>query len=155
MGLADALKHAGLAAFDGQCGDIYLVQDTDVVIPERKAQDRHLHPHGRTCVILSNNVFCEDPFYPIVSIAPTSHRVDIKDASDFPLQPNDANGLNCESLVLLGHIQPVRKASLFRKLGTLTPTEWEEMTLHLVWAFDRVIRNSSAPVPELRNTEMR
>ncbi len=155
MELAGALQQAGLAAFDGQCGDIYLVQDNDVVIPERKAHDRHLHPHGRTCVILSNNLFCEDPFYPIVSIAPTTHRVDIKDASDFPIQPNENNGLRSESLVLLGHIQPVRKRSLFRKLGSLTPAEWEAMTLHLVWAFDRVIRNSATPAAELQNPAAR
>jgi mRNA-degrading endonuclease toxin of MazEF toxin-antitoxin module len=143
MGLANALKNAGLAAFDGKCGDIFLVEDGDVVIPERKAQDRHLHPYGRTCVILSNNVFCQDPLYPIVTIAPTSHRVDIKDASDFPLQPSAINGLRAESLVLLGHIQPVRKASLFRKLGALTATEWEDMTVHLIWAFDRVIQRAA------------
>ncbi len=139
MELADALKGAGLAAFDGRCGDIFLVRDVDVIIPERKARDRHLHPNGRTCVILSNNVFCDDPLYPIVSIAPTTHRVDIKDASDFPLQPSEINGLRCESLVLLGHIQPVRKLSLMRKLGSLSPEEWEQMALHMIWGFDRVV----------------
>jgi hypothetical protein len=141
MGLADALQQAGLSAFDGQCGDVYLVQDAHVIIPETKARDRLLHPHGRTCVILSSNVFCADPLYPLVSIAPTSHRVDLKDASDFPIEPSSVNGLKLESLVLLGHVQPVRKSSLFRKIGSLSQQEWEDMVLHLIWTFDRLAEN--------------
>ncbi len=135
--LGDVLKHAGVSKFDGQCGDVYLVEDSDVVIPERKEGDRKYHPHGRTCVVLSNNIFCEDPLYPIVSIAPTTHRVDLKDAADFPVEPSPENGLKSESLVLLGHIQSVRKASLFKKIGSLTAAEWEAMVLHLIWTFDR------------------
>jgi mRNA-degrading endonuclease toxin of MazEF toxin-antitoxin module len=137
MGLADALKQVGFSSFSGVPGDVWLVEDADVVIPETKRENRKLHPNGRTCVILSNDTLCADPMYTIVVIAPTSHRVDLKDASDFPIFASGSNGLRQDTLIMLGHVQPVRKSSLFRKIGFLSLKEWEEMLNHLVWTFDR------------------
>ncbi len=131
----DALKSAGLSRFSGHPGDVYLVVDKDVVIPETTlpgAKERKYHD-TRTCVVLSNEYICGDPMYPILSIAPTSHRVDLKDAADFQLAASSQNGLDVDSIVMLGHIQPMKKASCVRRIGKLTPDEWEALVTHLLW----------------------
>ncbi len=137
MSLADALKAAGVSAFHGKPGDVYLAEDTEIVIPETKDDERKWHQNGRPCVILSNDVLCSDPAYRIVSIAPISHRVDLKARADFDLSPTRQNGLHEPSLIMLGHIQPVRKQTLFKKIGELSNSEWEAMLAHIVDNFDR------------------
>ncbi len=86
---------------------------------------------------MSNDVLCNDVSYPIISIAPTTHLVDFKTQADFPIQPTEANGLNEPSLIMLGHIQPIRKTDLRKKIGSLSLDEWEHLLEHVVWNFDR------------------
>jgi len=136
MDLRDALKNAGASAVGMSPGDVCLVEDTSVVIPETSDERREYHPNGRPCVILQNGMLCTRVSYPIVLIAPTSHRTDLKESSDFPLHPNSSNGLHQECLAMLGHIQPVRKGDVFKKIGVLTHSEWDLLSRHLMWIFD-------------------
>jgi mRNA-degrading endonuclease toxin of MazEF toxin-antitoxin module len=136
MSLAESLKAAGVSSFNGLPGDVYVVDDADVVIPEAK-KNRVYHGAGRTCIILSNDAICGNPAYPIVTIAPTSSRTDLKDVPDFLVTHTSGNGLDVTSLIMLGHVQPVRKTSLIKRIGTLSLGEWEDMLAHLLWSFDR------------------
>lgn len=88
-------------------------------------------------MVLSNDVLCNDLSYPIVTIAPTTHLVDSKTQADFPIQPTEGNGLKQPSLVMLGHIQPIRKVDLQKKIGSLDLDEWERLLEHVLWNFDR------------------
>ncbi len=134
MRLGDALKGAGVSVLTLAPGDVCVVADKAVVIPEAKNRDWH---ETRTCVVLSNDTLCADVFTPIVTIAPTSSRIDLKGYSDFFLANTRENGLSVDSLVMLGHVQPVRKIDLVKKIGYLTLDEWERMLAHLLRTFDR------------------
>jgi len=74
--------------------------------------------------------------YPIVSIAPTSTQLHLKEEADFPLSATEQNGLHKNCLVMLGHIQPVRKTDLFKKIGRLSDQDWDALCAHLLWYFD-------------------
>ena len=132
MDLKDALKKVGASGLLMAPGDVCLVNDEVVAIPETPDEKRVYHENGRICVILSNHELCEKVSMPIVSIAPVSHRVDLKDACDFPIFPNSKNGLDADSLVMLGHIQPVRKTDVFKKVGSLQKAEFDGLMHHLV-----------------------
>jgi hypothetical protein len=87
--------------------------------------------------VLSNETICNDVFYPLVSIAPTSSRIDLKTYPDFPIKPTTSNGFHQPSLILLGHVQPIRKIDLRKKIGSLSLDEWERLLAHVLWSFDR------------------
>src|SRR5690242_4304419 len=107
MGWKDALKVMGASGLKLSAGDVCLVEDTAVVIPATKDEERKFHESGRTCIVLSSKKLWEG--LPIATIAPTSSRTDLKDASDFPLAASPQNGLDRDCLVMLAHIQPVLK----------------------------------------------
>jgi len=132
MDLGDAIRKAGASGLVMAPGDVCLVNDEAVVIPETPEEKRTYHKDGRPCVILFNHELCAKALMPIVSVAPISHRVDLKDACDFPISPNARNGLHQESLVMLGHIQPVRKNDVFKKIGSLANEEFDGLMRHLV-----------------------
>lgn len=136
MDLRDALKAAGASKVIFTQGDVCLVEDESVVMPQTPEGKRKYHPDGRTCVVLTNPRLSERPTYPIVSIAPTSTRIDLKEESDFPLTGNQNNGLHKDCLVMLGHIQPVRKSDIFKRIGKLSGDEWDALCAHLLWYFD-------------------
>ena len=86
MDLKSALKEMA-GSFSVSPGDVCLVEDESVAIPETPDDKRTYHENGRPCVVLQNGALCTRPTYPIVLIAPISHRVDLKDSSDFELKP--------------------------------------------------------------------
>jgi mRNA-degrading endonuclease toxin of MazEF toxin-antitoxin module len=136
MDLRDALKSAGASKLSIGPRDVCLVEDDSVVIPETPNDKRLLHPDGRTCVVLTNSHLSQRVTYPIVSIAPTTSQLHLKDEADFPLSASHENGLHKDCLVMLGHIQPVRKRDLFRKIGTLSSNDWDKLCAHVLWYFD-------------------
>ena len=136
MDLRDALKSAGASKLSIAPGDVCLVEDESVVLPQTPPDKRTLHPNGRTCVVLTNPRLSKRATYPIVSIAPTSSQLHLKDEADFPLSATRENGLDKDCLVMLGHIQPVRKSDLFKKIGTLSNKNWDDLCAHLLWYFD-------------------
>ena len=136
MSLRDALKAAGASRFSIVPGDVCIVDDKSVVLPQTPSDKRRIHTGGRTCIVLTNASLCARATYPIVSIAPTSTQLHFKEEADFPLSPTAQNGLDEKCLVMLGHIQPVRKADLFKKVGKLSTDEWDALSAHILWYFD-------------------
>jgi len=136
MDLRSALKSAGASKLSIVPGDVCIVTDESVVLPQTPSSKRKLHPHGRTCIILTNEHLCQRATYPLVTIVPTSTQLHLKEEADYPLSPTDQNGLNEECLAMLGHIQPVRKQDLLKKIGNLSVDEWDGLCAHLLWYFD-------------------
>jgi mRNA-degrading endonuclease toxin of MazEF toxin-antitoxin module len=136
MDLRDALKSAGASKLSIGPGDVCIVADESVVLPQTPDDKRVLHPEGRTCIVLTNSRLSKRVTYPIVSIAPTSSQLHLKDEADFPLSATGENGLHKDCLIMLGHIQPVRKTDLFKKIGTLSSVDWDDLCAHLLWYFD-------------------
>src|ERR1700739_4051683 len=136
MDLREALKGAGVSGLKISPADVFIASDQAIVIPETKTEDRKYHEKGRTCIVLSNRTICSSISFPIVSIAPTSHRVELKAATDFPLKATPENGLNQDSLVMLGHVQPLRKVDLIKKIGVLPPDIWTKLLVHMLANID-------------------
>jgi hypothetical protein len=87
-----ALKALGASGLKLSAGDVCIIDDNAVVIPATKDEDRKFHERGRTCIVLSSRSLWEA--LPIATIAPTSSRTDLKDASDFELAASPQNGAN-------------------------------------------------------------
>ena len=136
MDLRDALKSVGASKLSIAPGDVCIVDDKSVVLPQTPDDKRTLHPDGRTCIVLTNSRLSKRVTYPIVSIAPTSSQIHLKDEADFPLSASQGNGLHKDCLVMLGHIQPVRKKDLFKNIGVLSSNEWDDLCAHLLWYLD-------------------
>jgi len=134
MDLRDALKAAGASRISIEPGDVCIVSDESVVFPQNPK--RTPHPDGRTCVVLTTSHLSKRVTYPIVSIAPTSTQLHLKEEADFPLSATKQNGLHKDCLVMLGHIQPVRKTDLFKKIGRLSDQDWDALCAHLLWYFE-------------------
>lgn len=137
MDLRAALKSAGASGLNVGPGDVCLVDDTQVVIPETPEEKRKYHDNGRTCLLLSNQEMCKTVSFPIFSIAPISHLLHLKESCDLKILPNPQNGLQQPSLIMLGHIQPVRKVDIFKKIGTLSDQEFERVLAHILSNFER------------------
>lgn len=136
MSLRDALKAAGASKLSIVPGDVCVVADESVVLPQTPQDKRKLHPYGRTCIILTNEHLCQRVTYPLVTIIPTSTQIHLKEETDYLISPTDENGLKEECLAMLGHIQPVRKADLYKKIGNLSAEDWDGLCAHLLWYFD-------------------
>lgn len=135
MDLRSALLSAGASKIRFTQRDVCLVEDESVVLPQTPDEKRTFHENGRTCVVLSNAHLSVRSTYPIVSIAPTSSQIDLKEEADFELEANSMNGLDKKCLVMLGHIQPVKKSDIFKKIGRLSDEEWDSLCAHLLWCF--------------------
>lgn len=120
--MRDALWRAGITGRKILRGDVYWVSDEKIILPEERLPNkpkRTLHD-GRPVVVLQTDMDNSNPHYPIVLVAPTSHRVEFKDDKDVIL-PVVAGGLPQEGLLLLGLIQPLLKTDLERCIYTVDP----------------------------------
>jgi len=122
--LRDAFERIGITGKHIERGEIYLVPDELIEFPEERIPSRPsrtIHEQ-RPVLILQTNADNAEPLYPIVLIAPLSHRVDLQDKRDYKLKAGQG-GLKQDSLVHLGLVQPILKTELqgdaIGKLDTL------------------------------------
>lgn len=122
--LRDALERIGITGKHIERGEIYLVPDKLIVIPGERIPSRPgrtVHEQ-RPVLILQTNADNAEPLYPIVLVAPLSHRVELKGEQDYRLKAGQG-GLNRDSIVHLGLVQPILKTNLqgdaIGKLDTL------------------------------------
>lgn len=112
-------------------GQIYLVKDLDVKIPD--TAPRTLHPK-RPVVILHSCSLNSNPAHPRVLAAPLSTRTDLKRECDLELRaPQD--GVKVDSLLRLDLAQPFLKEDLEGPVGVLSEEAVEQMIalqLHLL-----------------------
>lgn len=113
MSIKNAFSRLGITGRKIQRGEIYLIADALIVLPETRLPsrpERDLH-ENRLVLILQTDFDNDDPLYPTILVAPLSHRVDLQDQRDFKLSAGQA-GLEHDSIVQLGLIQPVLKIDL-------------------------------------------
>ena len=113
MSIKNAFSRLGITGRKIQRGEIYLIADDLIVLPETRLPSKpRREPHeSRPVLILQTNSDNDDPLYPIILVAPLSHRIDLQDQRDFKLSAGQA-GLEHDSIVQLGLIQPVLKIDL-------------------------------------------
>ena len=136
MDLKSALRKVGLAKVEFGPGDVCIVKDGVIRFPDDE-ENRKYHP-TRSVIILSNNFLSTTITYPLVTIAPTSHVLKWKNAAEIVVSPTDANGLTYESRIMLGHILPLIKTDIEKKIGELSFDDWENLMERVVKNFDRV-----------------
>lgn len=122
--LQDAFERVGVTGKHIKRGEIYWVTDELIEFPEERIPSRPTRTihEERPILILQTNADNAEPLYPIVLIAPLSHRVDLQDKRDYKLKAGQG-GLKQDSLVHLGLVQPILKTELqgdaIGKLDTL------------------------------------
>jgi len=113
-----------------EVGQVYYIDDELISIPEA---DRTIHPrkthHGRRVVIAHNNYLNTDPTWPLIHVAPLSHRVDLMRETDIEVTTDrkDGNAVTVNSIIMLSLVQPVLKVDLRECVGKLSRDKIVEM----------------------------
>lgn len=110
-----------------EVGEIWSIKDELISIPyaDRSTAPREFH-EWRTVVIAHNNILNSDPTWPIVMVAPLSHRTDLMRDYDLEVLPG-RDGVREHSIIRLSLVQPVLKVDLDRKFGRLSEEKLLEM----------------------------
>lgn len=113
-----------------QFGSVWKIDDRDVAIPQMdKLGQRNLHK-DRWVVVISNNNENYHPLCPVVTVAPLSHRVDLKRHYDLELNPV-ADNVRVPCLLQLKLSQPILKVDLFEEQGQISDEKKEEVQVLL------------------------
>lgn len=108
-------------------GEIYKINDQLISLPaiDRLEKDRLIHEERWVVVVHSyeENI---NPLCPVVTVAPLSHRIDLKRPYDLPVF-KDQDDVKTDSLVQLKLLQPVLKVDLGEFIGSLSEEKIEEM----------------------------
>ncbi len=129
--IADQLKKTGIVKVGP--GEIWTVKDSVVVFPEERAGQKRTKHDRRFVLVLSNDWICAALDCPCVLVAILSHLVNFKSTAEIYLNKTATNGLDCDSRILLGHIQPLLKNELENRMGKLSNLEWDEVLRKIYW----------------------
>lgn len=100
-------------------GDIWLAKE--FLFPYEK------YGKERPVLILQNNEDNTNPHYPTIYVAPITTRLPTKQyPTDFLVQVGEG-GLDQDSRILLGQVQPFLKANLTKKLGRIKEPTLKEI----------------------------
>lgn len=93
-------------------GSIWKVDDRNVAIPQvDRMETRNFHDE-RWVVVISNNRENYHPLCPVVTVAPLSHRVDLKRPYDLELF-RERDNVKVDCLLQLKLAQPILKVDLY------------------------------------------
>lgn len=108
-------------------GDIYILNDQLVNLPklDRLKEQRKYHDE-RWVVIVSNNEENIHPLCPTITVAPLSHRFDLKRPFDLELFKKYDN-VKYDCLLMLKLKQPVLKVDLNEKQGEISVDKKDEL----------------------------
>lgn len=111
-------------------GSVWKVDDREIDIPQiDKLGTRKIHDE-RWVVVISNNNENYHPLCPIVTVAPLSHRVDLKKSFDLDLDPSKDNVV-VPCLLQLKLSQPILKVDLYEEQGSISDDAKEELQVLL------------------------
>ena len=111
--MEEALRRVGITSINIQRGEIFKVRDELITLPKSRLPSqppREIHEY-RLVLVLQTDTDNQDVKYPLVLVAPLSHRVKLKDDKDYRLIKGKC-GNSKDSLVQLGLIQPILKTEL-------------------------------------------
>ncbi|MBG9769418.1 type II toxin-antitoxin system PemK/MazF family toxin [Bacillus subtilis] len=110
-------------------GSVWKIDDRDVSIPQtdKIPNSRFVHQE-RWVVVISNNNENYHPLCPIVTVAPLSHRTDLKRLFDLELLSSKDN-VKVDCLLQLKLSQPILKVDLFDYQGDISDDAKEELQI--------------------------
>jgi hypothetical protein len=117
-------------------GGVYLLRDDVIRFPQSEHANRTKHPF-RIVMVLSNQTTCNSIASPVVTVVPLSHILSPRAETDLVLGRTRTNGLDKDSRLLFGFVQPVLKDHLEKLIGQLDEIEWQQVMGKIVWNFDR------------------
>jgi len=113
--IRDAFDKAGIKPGGVRPGEIYLVKDERITLPETDLPGRKREKHEyRPVLVIQCEEDTQDPFCVTTIVAPFSHRVKLKRAQDLELSHAET-GLDHDSILCLGLVQPILKVELSGK----------------------------------------
>src|ERR1019366_4881019 len=110
MSLAGQLIKSGAANLEPR--QVWRVRDDLIVIPEQRAGEPRTKHHNRYVLILSNDWICAALDCKLVTVAPFSSLIKFFSKAEIQINKSDTNGLEMDSRLMLGHIQPLLKNDL-------------------------------------------
>ena len=110
-----------------ELGQIWLINDEFLAIPQADRIENSRQAHEkRAVVIVQNNDQNYNKMCPIITVAPLSHRVDLKRKYDVELSAAKDNVLQ-DSVAQLPLSQPVLKVDLNELKGTISTEKMAEI----------------------------
>lgn len=107
-------------------GSVWKVDDREVTIPQVDRTDQRSFHDERWVVVISNSSENYHPLCPIVTVAPLSHRVDLKKKHDLELFKGRDN-VKMDCLLQLKLKQPILKKDLYDYNGQIHEDTKDEL----------------------------
>lgn len=107
-------------------GQIFLIDDEIINLPSSDRIDKRVTHHDRWVVVISNNDENIHPLAPTVTVAPLSHRIDLKMEFDLEIF-KESDCVKVDSLIILKAMQPVCKVDLRDRQGEISDEKKEEL----------------------------
>jgi mRNA-degrading endonuclease toxin of MazEF toxin-antitoxin module len=117
-------------------GGVYILREAVSTPDGHKAGNRKAHDF-RAVILLSNQTICNSIASPVVTIAPLSSKLVPRAETDLIIGRSTKNGLEHDSRIMFGYVQPVLKDELERQIGELDDREWDSVMAKILWNFDR------------------
>jgi mRNA-degrading endonuclease toxin of MazEF toxin-antitoxin module len=118
-------------------GGVYILRDEKVSIPDGDEAGNRKQHDFRVVILLSNQSVCNSIACPVVTIAPLSSKLIPRAETDLIIGRSTKNGLDCDSRIMFGYMQPILKDEFERQIGELDDREWDNIMAKIVWNFDR------------------
>jgi mRNA-degrading endonuclease toxin of MazEF toxin-antitoxin module len=135
MDLQSAVRNAGLERIPLGPGYVCQVRDNLIEMPDNE-QNRDVH-HFRHVLIVSSDFICATRECTLVTVAPLSTVLKWKKPNEIVIKQTKTNGLTSDSRLMLGHLQPIHKSDIEKKLGEFSLDEWEDAMVQIIKNFDR------------------
>jgi mRNA-degrading endonuclease toxin of MazEF toxin-antitoxin module len=107
-------------------GSVWKIDDRDISIPQADKLGGRLIHQERWVVVISNNNENFHPLCPVVTVAPLSHRTDLKRSFDLELF-KDEDKVSVHSLLQLKLCQPILKVDLYEEQGHISDGKKDEL----------------------------
>src|ERR1035441_1443158 len=104
--LSDAFKKIGIGKIKVEAGGIYRLRDDITKIPDSDLAGNRTKHDFRTVVVLSNQQTCDSLSSPVVIVAPLSHEIEIRPATDLIVGKAPENKLPQDSRFIFRKLQP-------------------------------------------------
>jgi hypothetical protein len=117
-------------------GGVYLLKDSAIDIPDGDRAGTRTAHEFRVVILLSNQTVCDSTACPVVTIVPLSSKLTPRAETDQIIGHSHKNGLDRDSRIMFGYMQPVMKDEFDRQLGEIEQEDWNRIMAKIVWNLD-------------------
>lgn len=107
-------------------GQIWQIRDSLISIPDADRLGNRNEHFCRTVIVVDNNPQNSNPFTPVITVAPLSHRVDCLREFDIPLY-KDKDRVAEDCILRMSLAQPVLKKDLYKCVGMISMDSRDEI----------------------------